>query len=252
MQNDLLNKAQELRMALTRTAVGEDKKDDGDLYIQLRAEFFSNKFTKCFLPDFVISCRTLGDFWPYIKSRYKTYAERREYIRENFEPLFIQLEQEIPSYQDGIIEDTVTNFDCDTVSRMWAKALERRGTDPDGAITAARSLVESVCKQILIERNTSYEDSFDLPKLFKATSRCLNLAPELHNEGIFKQILSGLQTTIYGFASLRNGLSDAHGQPKGGYRAGKRHAELAVNLAGATACFLIQTHHETLVNSTSN
>jgi len=247
-----MNKVQDLRMVLTRCAVGQDEKGDDNLYIRLRTELFSSRVTKGLLPEFVISCRALNDFWPFIKKSYSTYAERREYIRNQFEPLFAYLEGDKVFLHDDIISESVIKFDCDTVERMWEKALDRRTTDPDGAITAARSLVESVCKQILIERNSAYEDNYDLPKLFKATARCLNLAPELHNEGIFKQILSGLQTTIYGFASLRNGLSDAHGQPKGGYKAGKRHAELAVNLAGATARFLIQTHQETLVNSTSN
>ena len=152
-------------------------------------------------------------------------------------------------FYDDVINDSVVKFDCDTVTRMWTKALERRDSDPDGAITAARSLVESVCKQILTERGASYENNFDLPKLFKTTARCLQLAPETYNEEVFKQILSGMQRTIDGFAALRNGLSDAHGHPKGGYRANKRHAELAVNLAGTTASFLIQTHEETLVKA---
>jgi len=252
MQDELINKVQDLRMILTRLAVGQDEKGDSNLYFELRTELFSNKVTKNLLPNFVISCRALNDFWPFIKKRFGTYAERREFIREQFEPLFTYLEGEKVFLYDDIISDSVIRFDCDTVVHMWEKALDRRTTDPDGAITAARSLIESVCKQILTERNTAYEDSYDLPKLFKTTAKCLNLAPELHNDNVIRQILSGIQTTIHGFAALRNELSDAHGQPKGGYRANIRHAEFAVNLAGSTASFLIQTHQETSIKSTSN
>lgn len=252
MQNELLEKALELRSVLTRLAVGEDVVEDSDLYVSLRNDFYSDKFTKKLLPDFVLSSRILSDFWPYIKRAFNTYADRREFIREQFEPLCAYLEEERAFFYDDVVNDSITKFDCDTVIRMWTKALERRESDPDGAITVARSLVECVCKQILTERDVAYEHNFDLPKLFKTTARCLQLAPELYNEEVFKQILSGMQRTIDGFAALRNGLSDAHGQPKGGYRANRRHAELAVNLAGATASFLIQTHQDIPIKSMSN
>lgn len=246
MQEELINKVQELRMILTRLATGQEGKGDFDLYIQLRTELFLSKVTRSLIPDFITSCRVLDDFWPYIKTRYSTYAERGEFIRVQFEPLFAYLEGDKIFLYHDVISDSITKFDCDTVLYMWEKALERRTADPDGAITAARSLIESVCKQILTERDIDYEDSYDLPKLFKTTAKCLNLAPELHNDGIIKQILSGIQTTVHGFSALRNELSDAHGQPKGGYRANSRHAEFAVNLAGSTASFLIKTHQETL------
>jgi hypothetical protein len=251
MQNDLFNRAMELRMILTRVATGEDTKEDGEVYKHLRREFITNIFTKALLPEFVVSCRLLNDFWPYIKSRFSTYVERREFIREEFEPVLAYLEGDKLYIHDSIISDSIGKFDCDTVHYMWSKALDRRETDSDGAITAARSLLESVCKQILVERNIPYDDSFDLPKLFKTTTRSLNLAPQHHIESILKQILSGIQTTVHGFASLRNEFSDAHGQPRGGYRVSKRHAEFAVNLAGSTASFLIQTHLESLVQMTN-
>ncbi|MGU3345368.1 abortive infection family protein [Pseudomonas monsensis] len=46
---------------------------------------------------------------------------------------------------------------------------------------------------------------------------------------------------LEGLGALRNRLSDAHGKGKGGVKAAPRHAELAVNLAGSTALFLLAT-----------
>lgn len=37
--------------------------------------------------------------------------------------------------------------------------------DPEGAITAARTLLETVCKHILDERGVDYEADADLPAL---------------------------------------------------------------------------------------
>jgi hypothetical protein len=47
---------------------------------------------------------------------------------------------------------------------------------------------------------------------------------------------------VEGLGALRNRLSDAHGQGKRPVKPASRHAELAVNLAGATAVFLAATH----------
>lgn len=164
MQNNLLIKAEELKIILTRMALGESKDDDSEVYILLRTEFCSNRIYKNLLPDFVILSRALIDFWYFIQPKYATYKERRIIIREQFEPLFIYLEGKKVFLHDHIISNSVVKFNCNTIARMWEKALDRHTIDPDGAITAPRYLVESVCKQILIERNTAYEDSY-LPML---------------------------------------------------------------------------------------
>jgi hypothetical protein len=57
------------------------------------------------------------------------------------------------------------------------KALERRNADPEGAITIARTLLETVCKRILDQLpGAAYTDKEDLPKLYGMVARALNLA----------------------------------------------------------------------------
>ncbi|HEV8614896.1 MAG TPA: abortive infection family protein [Methylomirabilota bacterium] len=53
-----------------------------------------------------------------------------------------------------------------------------------------------------------------------------------------------------GLGSLRNRLSDSHGRGKAGPKPASRHAELAVNLAGAVATFLMATWKERTEAST--
>jgi hypothetical protein len=79
--------------------------------------------------------------------------------------------------------------------------------------------------------------------LYKKTSKELNLAPSQHTEEIFKQILGGCSGVITGLGALRNKLGDAHGKGKQNIKPLARHAELAVNLSGALALFLIETHN---------
>ena len=119
--------------------------------------------------------------------------------------------------------------------------MDRKDSDSEGAITASRTLIESVCKAILDEQGIKYDDGDDLPSLYKQTSQSLNLSPSQHTEQIFKQILTGCISTITGLGALRNKVSDAHGKGKVYSKPSPRHAESMVNLSGALSSFLIQT-----------
>jgi hypothetical protein len=127
------------------------------------------------------------------------------------------------------------------VNHAWRKALNRRFDDPDGAVTAARTLLETVCKHILEAQSIGYSDQSTLPNLYDATAKSLNLAPTSATEPILRQVLSGCDSVVNGIAALRNKTSDAHGKGMGGSTAEVRHAELAVNVSGAVASFLIET-----------
>lgn len=245
MQNRL-SKAQDMLMHLSDVASGEHMNSYSESYKSLRLELVSDTQINTLLPSFVRSCRMINDFWDYIQPLYSTYKERRSFLREQFDPLLTFLEQENGNSKYTPLTTTIEKLNCESVDYLWSKALSRTEHDADGAITAARSLIETVCKQIMIERNIVYNDSYDLPKLYKLTSKSLKLAPENHGEEIFKQILGGLLTTVCGFASLRNKFSDAHGQTAG-YRVNKRHAAFAMHLAGSMVAFLIQTHHERFI-----
>lgn len=142
---------------------------------------------------------------------------------------------------DPLISQTLISFDESGVHHAWQKALDRRASDPEGAITAAKSLLESVCKHIIDEAGGSYGDHDDLPKLYHTAAECLNLAPSQHSEEVFKKILGSCQSVVGNLAGLRNKLGDSHGQGKRHVKPQARHAELAVNLAGTMAMFLVST-----------
>jgi hypothetical protein len=134
--------------------------------------------------------------------------------------------------------------DWDGVQRACRAALDKVIADPDGAITAARTMLESVCKHICDERGVTYEAGWDLSRLYKAAASAMNLAPDQHAEQVIKQILSGVTSVVGGLAALRNSMSDAHGRGKRSVGPAPRHAKLAVNSALAVAGFLIDTHVE--------
>lgn len=143
------------------------------------------------------------------------------------------------------LRDRLAKLDWKAVDRIWSETLNLVATNPDGAIRAARTALESVCKHICEERDHEYPEGGDLSRLYKAAARSLELAPDQHSEQIIKQILSGAATVVDGLAGLRNALSDAHGRGRADIRPSPRHARLAVNMAFGLSTFLIDTHTET-------
>lgn len=210
-------------------------------YEALRKELLEHPLTKPHMPAFVRQCRSTEEFWQFIKPQTSQYAERRAFLRDAFAPALDALEFSLATPADDCTLAILRRIDGTTVQDAWHKALERRTTDPEGALTIARTLIESVCKHILDEAGESYEEGFDLPKLYKLTAKRMNLTPAQHSEDVLKQILGGCASVIDGLGALRNRLSDAHGRGKKGVKPLPIHAELSVNLAGAMATFLLQT-----------
>lgn len=219
--------------------------NDGWIYEYLRREFIRDTSISDLLPTFVRTHRTLNAFWPYIKEQASTYAERRKIISDAFTPLIDYLEGRNAAPGDQSASDALQTFDLEGVHAVWEKAIARRSTDPEGAITVARTLLETVSKRILDETGKMYAEKDDLPKLYSSAARALNLAPDQHSEEPIKAILGGAMNLVNGIGTLRNRLSDAHG--RGGklpVRPSPRHASLAVNTAGAIATFLVETYLE--------
>ncbi|MCH7807832.1 MAG: abortive infection family protein [Planctomycetes bacterium] len=225
-------------MLLSRATGGSASVVD---YQQTRKKLIYSSRFKAKLPRFVRTCGDLDQFWAFIKAKFGSYDERRAYIWSEFRPLLDMLDGEHSAPGDDAVSAALTMIDSDHVQEAWHKALGRRAADPEGAITAARTLLESVCKHILDERGVMYDDGVELPKLYRLVAHELNLAPSQHTEQVFKQILGGCQAVVEGLGAVRNKLSDAHGGGKSRVRPSSRHAELAVNLSGAMATFLVST-----------
>ena len=216
---------------------------DNAAYMQLRADFMEEA-TRALMPQFIRTCRDSGQLWSHLKGVATgggSYEIRREYVYREFQPLLEHLEGRTGAPADSAISQTLMSFDADGVHRAWEKALQRRHDDPEGAITAARTLLETVCKRILDEAEEGYDDKDDLPKLYGLTAKKLSLAPSAQTEETFKAILGGCHTIVQNLGTLRNKIGDAHGQGRKPVRPAARHAALAVNLAGSMATFLVET-----------
>lgn len=140
----------------------------------------------------------------------------------------------------------VATIDFDTVQIEIARALPNLKDDPEDAVTAACSLIEAVCRSILIELGLPLPAKKDIEGLLKAVQDPLGLAPgrtdlppEIEHD--VRQILGGLTSVAKGVGALRTHGGDAHGREKGFRRIDSRIALLAINAASSIALFLIET-----------
>lgn len=243
-EESMLDQAMRLQNGLIARATGSDFDGGNPVYKALRRAFSERADTKAKMPDFLRRCSDLGQFWSWIKYEKGTYHERRELIWTGFRPLIEYLEGQDRSPAVAPITETLTIFDAEHVQAAWQKALDRRAADPEGAITAARTLLETVCKHVLDDAGVTYGNDVDLPKLWALVAEQMNLAPHQHQETVFKAILGNCQSVVNNLGAIRNRIGDAHGQGRQPVRPKPRHAELAVNLAGTMAGFLVSTWQE--------
>jgi hypothetical protein len=216
---------------------------DDSAYQVLRQHFVQDDTLATFLPPWFPRQRSLNQFWQYIKNKFGTYAERRKFLWDEFDRLlsFCENGEQFPAEPD--ISVGLTSFDSATINRAWRRTVRRQTDDPEGAITAARTLLECVCKHILDDNGIEYDSkNIELHQLYKLVAKELNLSPDQHTEALFKQILGGCSAIVNGLGSLRNRLGDAHGTGIKHVRPSARHARLAVNLAGSMSLFFVETH----------
>lgn len=135
----------------------------------------------------------------------------------------------------------------DTAKRDLDRALANSCTDPEDAVTAACSMVESVCRSILNELGEPLPRKKDVQSLYNALKKPLGLSPDRSDiptpiAGDVRQVLSGLITVTAGIGSLRTHGGDAHGRERGSTRlVDERIARLSIHAASTLALFLIET-----------
>ena len=126
MNDELINKVESLKIMLVSRATGGD--DDSLEHKELRYEFTSSPRIAKLLPRCIHMCRDLSEFWSFIKPKFSTYAERREYLRTEFDPLLTMLESESRAPSDAAITAMVQAVSSGYIQETWEKALERRAT----------------------------------------------------------------------------------------------------------------------------
>lgn len=151
--------------------------------------------------------------------------------------------------KDNELDGVLSSFDAEHVTRFWQKSLARKSTDPDGAITAARSMLESVCKHVLTSEGSVFDTTANLPNLFHSALDAIELAPRQQTDRMLRQVMGNCQAIVNGIASIRNDIGDAHGKTDGEPIADSVHAEFVVNLAASVAMLVLARYDSTQVST---
>ena len=132
------------------------------------------------------------------------------------------------------------------VREQWFTAASRVPSSPAGAITAARTLIESTCKTILREQGETPDASGELGRLYKQVRTKLGIDPKQGASQSVNQMVGGLTQIVDGLAGLSNAAGDRHGLEGGAKIAELSFASLAVHAAGTASLFLIRVHKDVL------
>ena len=140
---------------------------------------------------------------------------------------------------EPLAEVTVLSADArlSDINRLWTKAKGRTRDDPDGAITAAKTILESLCKKLVDLFGGSYTNRDDLPALYRNAATLLNLAPGEQTEKEYKKATGAVMAIVDSISCIRNREGDSHSPV---HTASRLHARLVVNLAGSVASFLAE------------
>ena len=124
--------------------------------------------------------------------------------------------------------------------------------DPGMAFELAKALVESACRRILTERDIHYDNSEDLPSIYRKVRQNLPMLPSQESQQTavrqsIEQTLNGLLSTIQGLAQLRNNLGTvSHGTDGPRPEMETVHAILAAQAADTIVGFLYNVHSRNL------
>lgn len=147
---------------------------------------------------------------------------------------------------DLIETDNLKTISFEYIQDQIRKCKEKiENIDYDGAITNARTLIETTCLYILEKHGVAFDYKGKIQDLHKETAKVLKMESNLYEDNNLKKIINGAITIVDGVGSLRNSYSDAHGiAPNKKYILERRHAVLVVNLSKTISEFLYSSWSE--------
>jgi abortive infection Abi-like protein len=139
------------------------------------------------------------------------------------------------------LNEALRRRDIPALDIEFKRALAFLESDPPAAVTAACSLLESLCKVILHEEGFPLPAKESIKPLWSAVQDALGLNPASVADEDIRRMLSGLTSVVDGIGSLRTHAGSAHGHGSDGYELDPRHARLAVHAAHTLCLFAIET-----------
>lgn len=122
------------------------------------------------------------------------------------------------------------------------KAHERLLRDPPGAITSARSMLESAVKWIHHQYGSAPSKDGSTGRRLKDCLKLMDMEDGDFEKPGVKLMITGMETAVNGLDSARNVMSDGHGKSPIAPLANTRISQLVVSLATSVTQFLLSTY----------
>lgn len=206
--NDIETAVERLKVMLTNRATGGTS-DPGD-YAQLREEVLRHPVTRPLVPKFVNLCRNMDEWWNYIKPQFGSYVERREFVREQFEPMQRHLEElrrteESASATSEVgsreIPELASGDDAASVSAAGPTVTHNPDRDSNAAIGEIDAQIQKARSLVCLSLNTREEVQLakNAYNTWKSVCQAL-LADMLPSQGIATRFVNAgimrLQTDV--------------------------------------------------------
>ncbi len=141
------------------------------------------------------------------------------------------------------LEDYFKAGDFSSVKNEFDRALENIVTDPHASITAASSIIESVCKTYIETFNLEMPNRQNIVPLWKSVQMHLGLNLDRNLEDDQRKILQGLSSIVDGVGAFRTHIGSAHGRGVTQPKIVVAEARLAVNASHTLVVFILECWH---------
>jgi eukaryotic-like serine/threonine-protein kinase len=106
-EDNVLKLIEEFKTALTNYSTGESTDLTDEDYKRIRKIIIGIPKLKDITPDFIFKYRSFIEFWGFIKEKHSTYAERRTYLAEVFNPMIDRLEEESIDFHSNYLKENI-------------------------------------------------------------------------------------------------------------------------------------------------
>jgi hypothetical protein len=143
-----------------------------------------------------------------------------------------------PDVEDALIA-AAQEFNFGRLSTEWGKAQRLLAIDPESALTAACSLVESTLKHIIKRRCLELPANESIQHLYKVVAKSIVFSDETAPHDL-RDMGRALTSLVQHVGALRTKAGDAHGKDPEHRVATQNAAQLAVTSAGACCTYLLR------------
>ena len=168
--------------------------------------------------------------------------------RDPYNIKLINKKYKVTSIDDLIVDfriieenDNLSNYNL--INQTSQKCIKRlHEMDFTGTITVARTLLEQITREIIIQQRKSFNDNDDIKTLINKCLKSLDFDVSQMSDDlkeVYGKINSGFSTVSQGLGCMRNCMSDSHGST---CIATENDAILAINVSRTLSSFLLNRY----------